>query len=382
MALIQYLSRIHFDFGALAKLPDEIACLRLKRPLLVTDAGVAAAGLLERALDAAAPTRPVVYDRTPGNPNEAALRECMAIWQGEGCDGVIALGGGSPIDLGKAVALLATHGGSFADYGVKTGGSEQIGPVAPQIAIPTAAGTGAEVGRACVMILDSGDKCVAVNLNMVAGVTLCDPELTLSLPPRMTAATGMDALSHGIETLLSPTENPPAAAIAMDCVQRAGAWLRRAVEDGQDRQARREMMMAALEGGMTLQKGLGGTHAMVSPLGETGLHHGELIGVVLPHVLRFNASAAPEGMARLRFALGLPPAADIADWVARLAFDIGLPRSLSEMGFDAGRIPEMAAKAAKEHLSATNPRPADAADYETLLHLAYNGPPIVAGNGA
>ena len=184
MPTINYLTRIEFDFGAIAGLAAEIERMGLKRPLLVTDRGIAEAGILQRALDAAAPSRPVVYDGTTENPTEQSLLECLEIWNDQGCDGVIALGGGSPIDLAKAVALLTSHGGRLADYNVKTGGSAKIGKVSPQIAIPTAAGTGAEVGRACVMSLLDGSKIVAVNLNMVADLVICDPELTLSLPPR------------------------------------------------------------------------------------------------------------------------------------------------------------------------------------------------------
>ena len=157
MALIQYISRIHFDFGALAQLRGEVARLGMNRPLLVTDRGVVEAGIVERVKAAAAPTRPVVYDGTTGNPNEASLKACLDLWREHGCDGLIAVGGGSPIDLSKAVALLVTHGGEIADYGVRSGGSERIGEVAPQIAIPTTAGTGAEVGRASVMTLASGE---------------------------------------------------------------------------------------------------------------------------------------------------------------------------------------------------------------------------------
>lgn len=370
MPLIQYLSRIPFDFGAIATLPGELDRLGLKRPLVVTDAGVVSAGLLQRVLDAAPGRDLVVYDGTTENPTEASLLDCLEIWRDKVCDGVIALGGGSPIDLSKAIALLATHGGALKDYDVRTGGSERIGKVAPQIAIPTAAGTGAEVGRACVMSLLDGSKIVAVNLNMVADVVICDPELTLSLPPRLTAATGIDALSHGVETTLSTLVNPPAAAIALDCVARAAKWLPVAVEDGANRQARWEMMMAALEGGMCLQKSLGSAHALATPLGEFHYHHGTLIGILLPHVLRFNAEAAPEGMDRLRQAAGVLQGQDVADWLADLVSGIGLPGRLSDLGFDPVHIPHVAEKAMRDHLTATNPRTPTQADYDSLLRAA------------
>lgn len=367
MALIQYLSRILFEFGAIGQLGEEIARLGLARPLVVTDRGVVAAGIVERVLEAARPAKPLIYDGTSENPTEASLEECLALWHSERCDGVIAVGGGSPIDLGKAVALLVSHGGRFADYGVKTGGSERIGRVAPQIAVPTAAGTGAEVGRACVMTLDDGRKTVAVNLNMVADTVICDPELTLSLPARLTAATGIDALSHGIETFLSPRVNPPAAAIARDCVARAARWLPVAVEDGGNRQARWEMMMAALEGGMVLQKGLGAAHAMANPLGEAGHHHGTLIGILLPHVAAFNRLAVPDKIAELE---SLVAAGDLAAWLAKLVGAVGLPGDLAGLGVAEADLPVLAEKAAADHLSATNPRPAQTGDYLGLLQAA------------
>ena len=370
MPLIQYLSRIPFDFGALSTLGEEIARLGLKRPLLVTDKGVAQVGILERALEAARPFGPVVYDGTTENPTEQSLLECLDIWKDKGCDGVIALGGGSPIDLAKAVALLSSHGGKLEDYNVKTGGSEKIGKVSPQIAIPTAAGTGAEVGRACVMSLLDGSKCVAVNLNMVADVVICDPELTLTLPAGLTAATGIDALSHGVETTMSPWVNPPAGAIALDCVKRASKWLPVAVQEGSNRQARWEMMMAALMGGMCLQKALGAAHALATPLGELHLHHGTLIGILLPHVLHFNRDHAPEAIADLRTAMQVPHDQEVHDWMTGFVSGIGLPTTLGELDVDPSLIPEIAGKAMKDHLTATNPRKPDVSDYERILKEA------------
>lgn len=370
MALIQYITRVHFDFGAIGLLGEETARLGLTRPLIITDRGVAEAGILKTATAALKPVEPIVFADTPSNPTEAALRACLNLWHGEGCDGAIAIGGGSALDLAKAIALMVTHDGAFADYGIKTGGSERIGKVAPHIAVPTAAGTGAEVGRACIMTLDDGRKIAAVNLNMVASAVICDPELTLSLPPRLTAATGIDALSHGIEAWLTPLENPPAGAIALDCVRRAAAHIRTAVETGTDRTARWEMMMAALMGGLALQKSLGAVHAMSHPLGELNLHHGTLNAVLLPHVLRFNEPVVKEKYVALRDAIGLAPDADIAAWMETLSADLGMPKTLSEMGIDAALIPDLAEKATKDHLSATNPRPADADDYAAMLRAA------------
>ena len=370
MPLIQYLSRIPFDFGAISGLSEEIEGLGLKRPLLITDKGVADAGLLQRALDAAPQVDIVVYDRTTENPTEQSLLECMDIWNDKGCDGLIALGGGSPTDLSKAVALISSHGGNFADYNVKIGGSERIGKVSPQIAIPTAAGTGAEVGRACVLSLLNGSKVVAINLIIVADVVICDPELTLSLLPTLTAATGIDALSHGIESYCSTWYNPPASALGIDAVKRAAKWLPIAVDDGSNRQARWEMMMAALEGRMSLQKSLGGCHAMATPLGELHLHHGTLIGILLPHILRFNQGYAKAAYADLTDAMGVADSIALHDWMTDFVAGIGLPTTLSALDVDAALLPQIAEKAAADHLSATNPRPAGAEDYLRLLRAA------------
>ena len=368
MALIQYLSRIQFGEGSVELLADEIQRLGIGCPLLITDRGLVQAGILERVLCAACPIRPVVYSGTTENPHESSLRECLVLWETHGCDGLIALGGGSPIDLSKAVALLATHDGCFSDYDVKTGGSEVVGTIAPQIAIPTAAGTGAEVGRASVLTLDSGRKCVAVNLRLVADCVLCDPGLTRSLPPRLTAATGIDALSHGIEAYLSTSYNPPADAIALDCVKRISKWLRIATADGNDGVARSEMMMAALEGGMILQKGLGGAHALANVLGEKHLHHGTLIGVLLPHVLRFNQRYAKQRATELASVANA--GSDLAEWVASLVSELGLPNRLGQLGVSCDEIPVIARRAVDDHLARTNPVPLSVGQFESLLRDA------------
>jgi 4-hydroxybutyrate dehydrogenase len=370
MPLISYMSRVQFDFGALRLLPDELRLLRVKRPLLVTDPGVQAAGLVERAL-AALGREPPIFSETPSNPTEDAAEAALAVYRARGCDGVVALGGGSAIDVAKAVALLATHPGSLGEYEVRGGGSARIGEVAPALAIPTTAGTGAEVGRAATLTLRNGKKIACVSFRLIPKTAICDPELTLSLPPLMTAATGMDALSHGIESFLSTLENPPAAAIALDCVERAGRWIERAVTHGDDREARWQMLMAALEGGLTFQKSLGAVHAAGHPMEVLGFHHGMLNAILLPPVLRFNAPAVPEKIARLNRALGLAPADDLADWIERLTRRIGLPSTLKELGLDAALIGDLAEAASHEHLGETNPRPAAIADYRAILEQAF-----------
>jgi alcohol dehydrogenase class IV len=289
----------------------------------------------------------------------------------QGCDGLIAVGGGSPIDLAKGVALLATHEGPLEQYAAILGGIPRItAGVAPVVAVPTTAGTGSEVGRASLITLKDGRKLGFISPHLIPGRAVCDPELTLGLPPWLTAATGMDAVTHCVETYLSPRDNPPAEAIALDGLKRAVGNIEKAVADGSDRDARYQMMMAALEGGLTFQKGLGAVHALSHPLGgrkDLSLHHGTLNAVILPAALRFNRSHAEAKYAVIRSTLGLPADADLADYFARLSSRLGLPKTLGEMGVPPGIVPAIARAALEDHSHATNARPATVEDYERML---------------
>jgi alcohol dehydrogenase class IV len=374
MATINYLTTIEFDFGAVARLTSLAESLGIRRPLLVTDQGIASGPVMARVVDALKPLAPAIYERTPQNPDEESVAAAAAIYLERGCDGVIALGGGSPIDLAKGVALLATHPGPLEQYALINGGLSRItSKVAPVIAVPTTAGTGSEVGRAALITLRDGRKLGFISPFMIPRLALCDPELTLGLPPRLTAATGMDALTHCIETYLSPRVNPPADAIALDGAQRAAKWIRPAVADGSNRDARWNMMMASLQGGLTFQKGLGAVHSMSHPLGGLKfpvLHHGTLNAVILPAVLRFNRSHAGEKIASLERALQVPSGQDLAAFIEKLNAGIGLPSSLSAMGVTADMIPRMVEGALKDHSTATNPRPVAREDFEELFTQA------------
>jgi alcohol dehydrogenase class IV len=365
MTVITYLSHIRFDFGALAALPEDLAALEVRRPLIVSDEGLAATGLLDR-LRALLPDAPV-FTGTPSNPTEDAVEAALAVYRAEHCDGLVAFGGGSPIDLAKGVALLATHAGDLEPYAAILGGIARIGPVAPLIAIPTTAGTGSEVGRAALITLRDGRKLGFISPHLIPKRAICDPDLLVGMPPRLTAATGMDALSHCIETYLSPRVNPPAEAIALDGAARLVPAIRKAVADPTDRQARWETMMGALEGGLTFQKGLGAVHGLSHALGglkSPSLHHGLLNAVLLPPVICHNAEAAPEKIARLAAVMGMD---DLADGLAALNGEIGLPTSLAGMGLDAAIVPTMAERAMADHSTATNPRPMTAEAYAELL---------------
>jgi 4-hydroxybutyrate dehydrogenase len=371
MALIQYLTRIQFDFGALALLPAELGLLGIKRPLLVSDPGLRANPLFEQVREKL-PAGHAVYDQTPANPTEHAVLAALKLYREADCDGLVALGGGSAMDLAKGVRLLATHPEPLVQYAFIENGAAKIKPTMPVlVAIPTTAGTGSEVGRGAVIIMRDGRKLGIGSPHLIPSLALCDPELTLGLPPGLTAGTGMDAIAHCIETFIAPAINPPAEAIALDGLRRAASHIERAVADGSNREARWNMMMAAMEGAMAFQKGLGAVHALSHPLGsleDLKLHHGTLNAIFLPPVLRFNRPSIGDKWERLAAAMGLPSGANVADAVAALNARLGLPTTLRAMGVPEQVMPAMAEAATYDHCNPTNPRAAAKDDYLAMLH--------------
>jgi alcohol dehydrogenase class IV len=375
MATINYLTTIQFDFGAVKLLPGELERLGIRRPLLVTDKGVRAAGLLGRVIETLGASPAVVYDETPPNPTEDAVLAATEVFREGDCDGVVALGGGSAIDLGKAVALLATHPAPLQQYAAVEGGAARItAKVAPLVAIPTTAGTGSEVGRGSVIVMGSGRKLGLLSPHLLPKVAICDPELTLGLPPMLTAATGMDALAHCIETFIASAVNPTADAIALDGLRRGIGHIERATRDGSDREARSNMMIAAFEGALAFQKGLGAVHALSHPLGAVpgiSLHHGTLNAVLLPAVLRFNRPAIGAKYDQLAEGMELAPGTDPAEAIAALNVRLGLPAGLQAMGVSRDVLPGIAQAAMKDHCHATNPRAATAEDYLRMLEESF-----------
>ncbi|MGA0794661.1 MAG: iron-containing alcohol dehydrogenase [Quisquiliibacterium sp.] len=376
MATITYLTTIHFDFGALALLPGELKRLGVACPLVVTDRGVASAGLLARVLEAIGSGFDAqVWDGTPANPTEDAVMAAAQVYRDRGCDGLVAVGGGSSIDLAKAVGLIATHSEPLMQYAAVEGGVARItSRVAPLIAVPTTAGTGSEVGRGSVIVMRDGRKLGLLSPNLLPKVALCDPELTLGLPAVLTAATGMDAMAHCIETFCAPSVNPPAEAIALDGLRRASANIEIATRDGANRQARWEMMMAAMEGAMAFQKGLGAVHALSHPMGALPgrpLHHGTLNAVLLPAVLEFNAPVLEGKKATLNAGLGLAADADPAAHIRTLNSRLGLPAGLGAMGVTRADFGAVADAALKDHCHQTNPRLASRDDYLAMLDASF-----------
>ena len=371
MATLTYLTTTHFDYGAVQKVPSALRRAGISRPFIATDVGVRKAGLVQAVTGTLDKDMPVsLFDGTPGNPTEAAVLKALDQFTSDGCDGVLAIGGGSSMDLGKAVALLSGSGGPLAQYDPLQGGGKLIKSVAPLIAIPTTAGTGSEVSVGFVIIMSDGRKVTFASPHFVPKAAICDPELTLGLPKALTAATGMDAITHCIEAFLTPTINPPADGVALDGLWRGWHALPIAVENGQDRDARWQMMMCSTEGALSFIKGLGAVHAISHAAGRIerlNLHHGTLNAVLLPAVLRFNASVCGEKYKRLGQAMGLSPKADLAEAVSAMNAEIGLPSGLGDMGVEEENIPELVAYSMKDLSAATNPRGATEDGFEAII---------------
>lgn len=375
MATMNYLTQCTFDFGALAQLPKVLKGLGVERPLVVTDPGLKANGLLQRLLDALGAAPAGVFTDTPANPTEAAARTAAEQYRAAKADGIVAFGGGSSMDLGKAVGLMVTHEPPYERYGGTQKGFRLIQKMPPLVAVPTTSGTGSEVSVGFVLILDNGRKETFVSPHIVPKAALCDPELTLGLPPLLTAATGMDAVTHCIEAVLSPVVHPPAEGIGLDGVERAlgQGMLERAVKDGGDRDARWAMMMASYEGALAFVKGLGAVHGLSHALGRIGalkLHHGTLNAVILPHSLAMIGTHAEAKFARLRRAMGLARDADLAQAIADLNARIGIPKSLSAMGVTETHWPEARDYAVSDIATNSNAVPFDAAKYDELFERA------------
>ena len=381
MALINYLTQINIDFGTLSLLKAECERVGIKKPLIVTDAGVRAAGVLDKALLALGTMPYAIFDQTPSNPTEAAVRAAVDVLKAHGCDGLIGVGGGSSLDLAKGVCIAATHPGSLKTYATIEGGSPKItDTVLPLIAVPTTAGTGSEVARGAIIILDDGRKVGFHSWHLIPKAALCDPELTLSLPPGLTAATGMDAIAHCMETFMAPSVNPPADGIGLDGLARGWSHIEQATRNGADRDARWNMMSASVQGALAFQKGLGCVHSLSHSLGGVNprLHHGTLNAIFLPAVIRFNAPAESmqkdKRLQRMAHAMGLgscdAKGTELAEAIQAMNARLGLPRGLKALGVGADLYEKIIDGAMADHCHKTNPRLATREDYLEMLHTS------------
>jgi len=381
MAHIQYITQIHLDPGVVQRLRDECVRVGIAKPLVISDAGVRAAGVLDRALAVLAGMPHAVFDATPSNPTEAGVRAAAALYRTQCCDGLIAVGGGSSIDLAKGVAIAATHEGPLVGFATIEGGSAKISErVAPLIAVPTTAGTGSEVARGAILIVDDGRKLGFHSWHLVPKVALLDPELTVGLPPGLTAATGMDAIAHCMETFMAPAVNPPADGIALDGLQRGWAHIERATRDGANLEARWQMLSASMQGAMAFQKGLGCVHSLSHSLGGVNprLHHGTLNAMFLPAVIRFNAPAdsivREKRLQRMAQAMGLAgcdaQGNEIAETIRAMSAALALPTGLAAMGVTPELFERVIDGAMADHCHKTNPRIATRDDYRAMLQLS------------
>ncbi len=375
MAVMNFQASIVFDNGALKQLAKIAKREGITKAFVITDPGLKAAGILDKVVDALGVAPAGIFSDTVANPTENQVTEVTALYKAAGADGVIALGGGSSMDLSKAVALMSNHDEPLENYAAIVGGTKKIKTLPPLIAIPTTSGTGSEVSVGMIVTMNNGRKETFAGPMLIPTVALCDPELTYGLPKMMTAATGMDAITHCIEAILVPVANPPADGIGLDGIYRAIGknMLERAVADGSDKEARYEMMMASLEGALAFGKGLGGVHALAHAAGrlhEKKLHHGTLNAIFLPYILRFHEGAAEEKYARIRQAMGLEPGADIAAKIDELNENIGIPKTLKELGLTAEDGPGIVEYAMKDLAHFGNPRTMTADDYQAIYDKA------------
>jgi alcohol dehydrogenase class IV len=365
---------IVFGNGAIEALATHVKRANGTRVLIVCDAGVVKAGIAERVkktLDAAKITN-AIFDRVDPNPVEQNVFDGVAAYKSLGADIVVSVGGGSPLDAGKLIALGTTHTKPLAEYDDAIGGDAHItADVPPIITVPTTAGTGSEVGRSGVVTLKAtGRKTVIFSPHLLAKTAILDPELTVSMPPRVTAATGFDALTHCIEAYLAQGDHPMADGIALAGVELVAKHLPRAVEAGADLVARGAMMKAAMMGAVAFQKGLGVCHSLAHPLSsEKGLHHGLANALCLPAVADFNSVAVPDRVERCRRLVDLT-ATSLSNALRQLREKIGLPTGLSAEGVKKDDVKKLADKAMEDACWKLNPRSVTRDDMVKLYELS------------
>jgi alcohol dehydrogenase class IV len=378
-----YPTAIRFGPGRIAELPEACLALGIARPLLVTDPALAQHVIGHRVLEIAraAGLAVEVFADVQPNPIEANVLAGVELFRAGKHDGVIALGGGSGLDAAKAVAFMAAQTRpiwDFEDRGDNWRRANAAG-VAPVVAVPTTAGTGSEVGRAAVITNpETHTKCIVFHPAMLPGQVIADPELTLELPPALTAWTGVDALSHSLEALCAPGFHPMADGIATEAIRLIHGALEVAAGDGQQLWARSHMLAAASMGAVAFQKGLGAMHAMAHAIGGLmDAHHGLTIAIVMPYVLEENRPAIEPALGRLGRALGLaePGFESVLSWVVALRARLAIPPTLDALGVRAEHVATLASRAAADPSAATNPLPLDAAAYAALLRRALDGRP-------
>ena len=376
-----YPTSVRFGVGRIAELARACKGLGMSRPLLVTDPGLAALSMVGDAVaaneSAGVPT--AVFSNVKGNPVKRNVDDGLAVLRDGGHDGVIAFGGGSALDAGKTIALMAGQKGSLWDYADVDGKWKRIdaGAMAPVVAVPTTSGTGSEVGRAAVIIDEATHtKRILYHPAMMPGTVIADPALVAGLPPPITAATGMDAFAHCLEAYSAPQYHPMADGIALEGMRLVKEWLPAAVVDGANLTARAHMMAAATMGATAFQKGLGAIHALSHPVGAVyDTHHGLTNAVFMPYVLAFNRDAIADRMERLARYLNLPDPSfsAVMDWVLALRKELDIPHTTRELGVEEDRLDELSEMAARDPTGADNPIPVGVPELKRIFEAAFEG---------
>ena len=359
---------IRFGAGASSQLPAELARFGVSKPFLVTDGGLLRTSVFGR-IQALIP-HATVFSAVDPNPTERNVLDGVEAYRAAGCDGIVGLGGGSPLDAAKAIRLKITHALPLEDYDDNIDGGSRIhGDLPPFVALATTSGTGSEVGRSAVItIARTNRKTVIFSPHLIAGVVLNDPELTLDLPPSVTGGTGMDAFTHNVEAYISKGFHPICDAIALGGARLCWDNLPAVMRNPRDLEARANMMISSMMGAIAFQKGLGAAHALAHPLStEFGMHHGTANAVVLPYVLAFNRPAAEKRLAELAGQFG---GGDIVERVHELnRISLVKPR-LRDYGISESALPKLAAKAIEDGCHQLNPRPCTEADLLALYREA------------
>ena len=376
-----YPTSIRFGAGRIAELPDACKTLRITRPLLVTDPALAALPMIAKAVEScrSAGLGCEVFSDLQANPVESNVTNGVAAYRRGAHDGVIAFGGGSALDTGKAIALMVGQSRPIWDFEDREDWYTRVNVagMAPTIGVPTTSGTGSEVGRAAVITdLRDHTKKIIFHPRMQPALVIADPELTLGLPPKVTAAVGMDALSHNLEAYCAPFHHPMADGIAVEGMRLIKQWLPVAVADGSNIEARSQMMVASAMGATAFQKGLGAMHSLSHPCSANlNTHHGLTNGVVMPYVLAWNRSALEEKMARLAAYLGLPqPSFDaVMKWILDLRRQIAIPATLADLGMQAAHVKTFAQQAFDDPSTGGNPLPMTPDTFAQLYRNCVEG---------
>jgi alcohol dehydrogenase class IV len=376
-----YPTSVRVGVGRISELPAACRQLGMSAPLLVTDPGLAALPMIDRALLHCRDDglKAGLFSGIKGNPTGQNVMDGVAAFKAGGHDGVIAFGGGSALDAGKAIALMVGQNRPLWDFEDIGDNCERVNVagMAPVVAVPTTAGTGSEVGRASVITDDEVHiKRIIFHARMLPALVILDPELTLGLPAKITAATGMDALSHNLEAFCSPLFHPMAEGIALEGMRLVQQYLPRAVAQGSDVEARLQMLVASSMGATAFQRGLGAMHALAHPLGALyDAHHGLLNAVLMPYVLVANRERIEPQMEKMARYLNLPKPgfSAVLEWVLALREQVGIAHSLGEIGIDDTRIEQVGQMAEVDPSAGTNPIAYTAAQYSQLFEKALRG---------